>query len=71
MSDFKEMLKNKIESMVYDALEDWIDNIDLTEFISYADIEDALNNKLSSELDIEEIITDMLDEVVEDIDFDI
>lgn len=66
MNEIKERLREKVEAMVAEAIEDWVDNIDLTDFVSYCDVEDKLNNKLSEAFSLDEIIDEMFDDVIED-----
>lgn len=67
MNEIKEKLRNRVEEMVAEAIEDWVDNIDLTDFVSYCDVEDKLNNKLAEAFDLDAIIDGMFDDVIDDV----
>ena len=68
MQEIREKLKEKIENEVYECFDEWADNLDVRDFISYADLEERLNNRISQALDVESMIDELIDEVFEDLD---
>ena len=69
LEEIRAKIKEKLENEVLEALDEWADNLDVRDFISYADIEERLNNRICNQLDIDSMVDDLLDEVIEDIDF--